>query len=197
MDKIDIRELRVGDWVKIKDLKYPIKRKRNIHLKHIIMNLIDKSAVVAEIYRLRDFANDRWDIEEVNGVDKFLDKLIPHINTLESKEVDLENEITDYINRHYHIRYDETLERGNDPLTTWDFNEIAKHFFELGLKQSSSDEVKIGESQIYLNDDGGEPPYDGKQWLDLSCTEYEIPSDKFQDGDKIEFVIRKIKIGEE
>ena len=56
--------------------------------------------------------------------------------------------------------------------------------------------VKIGESQIYLNDDGGEPPYDGKQWLDLSCTEYEIPSDKFKDGDKIEIFIRKVKKGE-
>ena len=95
---------------------------------------IDKAAVVAEIYRLRDFANDRWDIEEMNGVDKFLDKLIPYINSLKVKEVDLDNEITDYINKHYHIRFDETLERGNDPLTTIDFEEIAKHFFELGLK---------------------------------------------------------------
>lgn len=75
------------------------------------------------------------------------------------------------------------------------YENISTYFFELGLAQSSSDEVKIGESQIYLNDDGGEPPYDGKQWLDLSCTEYEIPSDKFKDGDKIEFVIRKIKKG--
>ena len=44
-----------------------------------------------------------------------------------------------------------------------------------------------------LEDDGGEPPYDGKQWLDLSCTEYEIPSDKFKDGDNVEIIIRKKK----
>lgn len=58
------------------------------------------------------------------------------------------------------------------------------------------EEFKLGESQIYLEDDGGEPPYDGKQWLDLSCKEYEIPNDKFKDGDNIEIVIRKIKKGE-
>lgn len=58
------------------------------------------------------------------------------------------------------------------------------------------EEFKLGESQIYLDDDGGEPPYDGKQWLDLSCMEYEIPYDKFKDGDNIEIFIRKIKKGE-
>lgn len=58
------------------------------------------------------------------------------------------------------------------------------------------EEFKIGETQIYLEDDGGEPPYDGKQWLDLSCTEYEIPSDKFKDGDNVEIIIRKAQKGE-
>lgn len=58
------------------------------------------------------------------------------------------------------------------------------------------EEFKIGETQIYLDDDGGEPPYDGKQWLDISCTEYEIPSDKFKDGDNVEFIIRKAQKGE-
>lgn len=58
------------------------------------------------------------------------------------------------------------------------------------------EEIKIGETQIYLEDDGGEPPYDGKQWLDLSCTEYEIPEDKFKDGDTVEMIIRKTQKGE-
>lgn len=58
------------------------------------------------------------------------------------------------------------------------------------------EEFKIGETKIYLDDDGGEPPYDGKQWLDLSCTEYEIPSDKFKDGDNVEIIIRKTQKGE-
>ena len=56
-----------------------------------------------------------------------------------------------------------------------------------------NDEVKIGETQIYIEDDGGEPPYDGKQWLDLGCLEYEIPKDKFRDGDDVEIIIRKIR----
>ena len=59
----------------------------------------------------------------------------------------------------------------------------------------TKEEIKIGETEIYLNDDGGEPPYDGKQWLDLSCTEYEIPKE-FKDGDKVELIIHKIMKGE-
>ena len=50
----------------------------------------------------------------------------------EQQKVDLEEEITAYIERHFHIRYDETLEVGNDPLTTHDFEEIARHFYERG-----------------------------------------------------------------
>ena len=73
-----------------------------------------------------------------------------------------------------------------------DFNELLSFIDTLEVKEN----FKIGETQIYLNDDGGEPPYDGKQWLDLSCTEYEIPSDKFKDGDNVEFIIRKAQKGE-
>ena len=64
------------------------------------------------------------------------------------------------------------------------------------VKGSDLDEVKIGETQIYIEDDGGEPPYDGKQWLDLGCLEYEIPKDNFKDGDDVEVIIRKIRKGE-
>lgn len=48
-------------------------------------------------------------------------------------DVDLEEEMTAYIERHFHIRCDETLEVGNDPLTTHDFEEIARHFTNFGL----------------------------------------------------------------
>ena len=60
-------------------------------------------------------------------------------------------------------------------------------------RELPNDEAKIGETQIYIEDDGGEPPYDGKQWLDLGCLEYEIPKDKFMDGDDVEIIIRKIR----
>ena len=59
-------------------------------------------------------------------------------------------------------------------------------------RQSMSEAVKIGETEIYLEDDGGAPPYDGKQWLDLGCIEHEIPTDKFNNGDIVEILIRKI-----
>ena len=61
------------------------------------------------------------------------------------------------------------------------------------FKKSDLDEAKIGETQIYIEDDGGEPPYGGKQWLDLGCLEYEIPKDKFKNGDDVEVIIRKIQ----
>jgi hypothetical protein len=73
-------------------------------------------------------------------------------------------------------------------------DEIATFIDTLEVKEV--DEVKIGETQIYLEDDGGEPPYDSKQWLDLSCTEYEIPKALFKDGDNVEIFIRKTQKGE-
>ena len=66
----------------------------------------------------------------------------------------------------------------------------------LEVKEVDLDEAKIGETQIYIEDDGGEPPYDGKQWLDLGCLEYEIPKGKFKDGDNVEVILRKIRKGE-
>ena len=104
------------------------------------MELIDKSALVAEIKRRKKIVSDPI----LSGSDLMIGErnayfgLLSFINSLEVKE-----------------------------------------------------DIKIGKTQIYLNDDGGEPPYDGKQWLDLSCTEYEIPSDKFKDGDNVEIIIRK------
>lgn len=62
----------------------------------------------------------------------------------------------------------------------------------LEVKEVDLDEAKIGETQIYIEDDGGEPPYNGKQWLDLGCLEYKIPKGKFKDGDNVEVILRKI-----
>lgn len=63
----------------------------------------------------------------------------------------------------------------------------------LEVKEVDLDEAKIGETQIYIEDDGGEPPYDGKQWLDLGCLEYKIPKGKFKDGDNVEVILRKMR----
>lgn len=64
------------------------------------------------------------------------------------------------------------------------------------IRYKENIEAKIGETQIYIEDDGGEPPYDGKQWLDLGCLEYEIPKDKFKNWDNVEVIIRKVQKGE-
>lgn len=143
---------------------------------------IDKDAVVAEIERRLYLYDPIVGYEE--GRKDEAKSILSFINTLEVKEVDLEKEI-EFLKEYY--------KEGN---VEWngDFDFIARHFFELRL--NTSEEIKIGETQIYLEDDGGEPPYDGKQWLDLSCTEYEIPVDKFKDGDKVELIIRKKQKGE-
>jgi len=101
------------------------------------MELIDKTTVITEIEkRFDEYSSSilkHYDAcTEARASE--LGKILIILNALEVKKVDLDNEITDYINKHYHIRCDETLERGNDPLTTIDFEKIAKYFFELGLK---------------------------------------------------------------
>lgn len=39
-----------------------------------------------------------------------------------------------FIDAHYHTRFDETLENGNDPLTVFDFEDIARHFAKWGAE---------------------------------------------------------------
>ena len=154
-------------------------------------NLIDKDALVAYI---KSSINDIKISQKAGFIKKrdankriiFFESILSFIDTLEVKEVDLEKEYKSYMKS----RKDDLS--GN--AVTVNMKDLARHFYELGLNtKQTSEEIKIGETQIYLNDDGGEPPYDGKQWLDLSCTEYEIPEDKFKDSDTVEIIIRKKK----
>lgn len=85
--------------------------------------LIDKAAVMAEIKGMRDKAfppNSNWK----HGYFKACESILSIIDTLEMKEVDLEKEIE--------------LVKGDyeqvDVAWNNDFDFIAKHFFELGLK---------------------------------------------------------------
>ena len=152
------------------------------------MKLIDKDALVAEIERRINEYNTPIDRLGSNNIRLHECKdILSFLDTLEVREVDLDRDIEKCL-KQYHM-----LAVGKK-----DFAPIAKHFFELGLKaQKIQDEIKIGETEIYLEDDGGEPPYDGTQWLDLSCMEYEIPKDKFKDGDNVEIIIRKAQKGKE
>lgn len=95
------------------------------------MELIDKSAVVAEIenrikkYTLLQQTPEMSDLQEElqNKID-CLNSIKGYIlNRLEVKEVDLNEEIEKCLKRH------NMLAVGRK-----DFTDIAKHFFELGLK---------------------------------------------------------------
>ena len=144
---------------------------------------IPLSPLVAEIESLRRTSFTNFD----EGVNATVQTLLETLDTFEVNEVYLDFEKELY--KTFGQVKDFTLGMC-----------IAKHFFELGVQQSknynNNEEIKIGETEIYLEDDGGEPPYDGIQWLDLSCMEYEIPKDKFKDGDNIEIIIRKAQKGE-
>lgn len=92
------------------------------------MELIDKSAVVAEIERRKNKLLDHIiferDKEWVVRTAHQLNRIILFLDTLETKEVDLEKEIE--------------LVKGDyeqvDVAWNNDFDYIAKHFYELGLK---------------------------------------------------------------
>ena len=90
---------------------------------------ISKSALVAEIEKLKDKVNDSSSY--YNGWQHALRMTEISIDTLEVKEVDLEKEIKEeYLKRRCYGGKDNMLVILNEP----QFNKIAKYFFELGLK---------------------------------------------------------------
>ena len=97
-----------------------------------MVNLIDKDAVIAEIERRRKLVSDPIlsGNDLMIGERNALFNLLPFINTLEVKEVDLTEEIYFYI---------ENSITGTNPIYTKGavsnlIEKAAKHFFELGLK---------------------------------------------------------------
>lgn len=91
-----------------------------------IMKLINKDALVEEIERLIDeiYAGRPFDFlsREQQVALWYVRSIMSSINTLEVKEVDLEDDV-DEILESYDWNYDKI-----------DFCQFAKHFFELGLK---------------------------------------------------------------
>lgn len=99
---------------------------------------IDKAALVAEIKRLiafyskeiEDNKEDPWAMDIAKR--DILQEILSFLDTLEVKEVDLEKELDTWRHNHFHGRRDkdaagEYLERSSQL-------DIAKHFFELGIK---------------------------------------------------------------
>lgn len=61
--------------------------------------------------------------------------------------------------------------------------------FKAGAEWMAGQYKTLGETEIYLEDDGGEAPYT-QEWLDLTTTEFAIP-EGFKPGDKVIVQIRK------
>lgn len=133
-------------------------------------HLIDKDALIAEIERLKADALQKKSQCKRSGLERIMhqisayNKVLSFINTLEVKEVNLEKEIDNYL----------------QPLAEWEIHEapftsmenIAKHFFELGLSVNSpitaADRCTAEEIILALNTLGEEKmiSYDKEiEWL--------------------------------
>ena len=89
--------------------------------------LIDKAAVIAEIERRIKEIDETGTYLSPKGV---LTNLLCHLNTFETKEVDLEKEIKNYLDKQPIV----TRSKGIDYKLVPSPEVIAKYFFELGLK---------------------------------------------------------------
>lgn len=92
---------------------------------------IDKSAVVAEIERRLEEYRTYPDYQIDSNYMELCD-ILSFLDTLETKEVDLEAELNTWRHNHFHGRRDadatgEYLERASQL-------DLARHFFILGLK---------------------------------------------------------------
>ena len=102
------------------------------------MKLIDKDIVKAGIEGLKRNTFTNFD----EGVNAAAQILLDFLDTLEVKEVDLEKEIDDYINEHFSECGDGVLisDASSTELTLLDATSIARHFYELGLKEQLKNE---------------------------------------------------------
>lgn len=102
------------------------------------MKLIDKDAVVAEIERLiKLFTIPQYQCEYNDAKADGFREFLSFIDTLEVKEVDLDKELNDFIEQQKAwIKDDWVVEYNNGDSFNhiYDLRELAKHFFELGIK---------------------------------------------------------------
>lgn len=94
---------------------------------------LSKDKVVTTIERLQDECEKQGDN---NGVE-LLEKLFNKLDTIEVKEVDLEKELNEYFEgwrTNYYSETEELLKNNGCTVDIDDVKEIARHFFELGLK---------------------------------------------------------------
>ena len=97
---------------------------------------IDKSAIIAEIRSLQDSTMDEYGnfyTAKAQAEYNILCMLEIFLDTIETKEVDLEEELNEWRHNHFHGQRDDKGANG-EYLTRVSQLEIARYFYELGLK---------------------------------------------------------------
>lgn len=101
-------------------------------------HLINKDALVAELNRLiAELVEEGEDtMFEQGRISAFEDVKVFINHILKVKEMDWEKECRKYLTEHFNVYEDDILQskRSGMPLDTFDVIQVAKHFFELGLK---------------------------------------------------------------
>lgn len=100
---------------------------------------INKAALVAWIESQIDSLERNSGCSGIFGETQMAvyDKLYSFLNTTEVKEVDINKEISNYLDNHNLNIQDGgriVFNNGDTPNFLCDFRDIAKHFFELGIK---------------------------------------------------------------
>ena len=90
------------------------------------MELIDKEKVIKEVKKVYDEGYKFLPSDLVESVDDFKDELLRVLDTLETKDVDLEEEFYDFL--------DTLIGKDNGHLSEDELFRIAEYFYELGLK---------------------------------------------------------------
>ena len=93
---------------------------------------IDKAVIKAEIEGIEHETNYEPFTDEVLGKRFVCRSLLSSLDTLETKEVDLEKEVNNWRHNHFHGKRDK--DASGEYLERVSQLDLAKHFFELGLK---------------------------------------------------------------
>ena len=100
------------------------------------MELIDKDKIVAELKRLIAYSQNMEDNAINSSMQQFFDGMkegytdvLSSIQSIETKEVDLEKEFYDFL--------DTLIGKDNGHLSEDELFSIAEHFYELGLKANN------------------------------------------------------------
>ena len=104
---------------------------------------IDKDALVAEIERIKEDALQKKGQCKRRGLERIMhqigayNKILSFLDTLEVKEVDLEEEFADFLEKENAYVDDNSVisyYNGSSFNHAYDIYPLAKHFFNLGLK---------------------------------------------------------------